>query len=840
MAVIEENLPSNLAAVAAPVLDSKPKRTRARKEPGVTTTTDKQPRKRGTTKTMPVISPAALAEAEAAQPAEPTNGYVTTIVPPNVDLLLGAAEIVTRPSTEDEIAQRDGREGVVEILAGQPTYSADTLETIADGMHGDRLPFEPNEADISEMRAEQPDVAIEPEAAADDSQALLEEGLALMRQHGEVEERDGMYYLRIGSNEHAEPKSAEEVIAFAQQIRDWRAEKEAEVTAPEQERAVGEPVEVVDNANSPSAETQAAITTLRALDHTVQKHGIHWLVRAPEQAVPTLVQDGAEMQLLADAAEANRLESSKALLRTIGELEGEAAPYSFFPSTVDTPEGADQTISFMNDQELIAYADALRTANAEGQAPEAAAEPKSDLDQAIEKLGTVGTVEVVTAGERWRFTPEGEAEGTELDAAELIELAASVPASEPAQAEPTAAAANGKMQQLPLEPKREGLPLGFEILRENFLAGVKQAMPAVAGKSTLPVLTNIRIESFMDGRVQLQATNLEVGLTIDLSAKVSLAGATTMPAKLLLDVLGKLTGEVLIVDVDPRTQTMSYRCQKEDKRWQEGRLKGIEADEFPNIPIIGEEVEAWTIDSGLLMKSVIAHTLPAVATDDTRPVLAGLHLAIKKGKLLAEGADGFRANRLSIDIGGSKRATADVIVPGRALKVLAKLLDDEQKVEVKVAPSGGQIAFQCDNIILVSRLIEGTYADVGRIVPASFLGRAVVNREELQNAVELAMLYASTSAKIVRVKISEGMMEITGEGAEVGDGKSTLGAMVAISNEHTELKIALNGLFLLDEIGCLTTEKIAIELQEQTNPAVFKEVGGEGDFVGIVMPMTVR
>lgn len=372
-------------------------------------------------------------------------------------------------------------------------------------------------------------------------------------------------------------------------------------------------------------------------------------------------------------------------------------------------------------------------------------------------------------------------------------------------------------------------------LQENLKRGLAIVGHAVAGKSTLPVLSNILIATD-EGRLKLAATNLEIGITCWIGAKIEEEGAVTVPAKLLSDVVGGLPNDRIDMQLDERSQTLHLRCAR-----FEANIKGIEADEFPTIPTVADRTPTVSFPPDLLREAVDQVAF-AAATDDTRPVLTGVLLRLRDNLATLAAADGFRLSVRTVKLPEPVSAPMDVIVPARALQELARIVgENEGPVEVTVTPSGGQILFHTETTDLVSRLIDGKFPDFERIIPGGFSTRTVLDTAELLKAVKLASYFASASANIVKLtfesggELGPGRLTISANAAEVGDNKSALDGMIAGDGGQ----IALNVKFLAEALNAVSTPQIAIETQSPQSPGVFKPVGGDG-YVHIVMPMTVR
>ncbi|MFO7167545.1 MAG: DNA polymerase III subunit beta [Chloroflexota bacterium] len=372
-------------------------------------------------------------------------------------------------------------------------------------------------------------------------------------------------------------------------------------------------------------------------------------------------------------------------------------------------------------------------------------------------------------------------------------------------------------------------------LQENLKRGLAIVGHAVAGKSTLPVLSNILLATD-DGRLKLAATNLEIGITCWIGAKIEGEGAITVPAKLLTDVVSSLPNDKITLTLDARTQTLNLTCAR-----FETNIKGIEAEEFPVIPTVADRAPSVSFPPDVL-REAIDQIAFAAATDDTRPVLTGVLMRIRGNRVVLASADGFRLAQRTIELPEPVAESHELIIPARALSELARIIGDvEGTVDLTVTPGGGQVLFHTENIDLVSRLIDGKYPDIERVIPTSHLTRTVLDTQELAKAVKLASYFATASANIVRLtlepggELGPGKLLISANAAEVGDNKGAIDGMV-----HGEGgQIALNVKFLSDAIGAIKTPQIALETQTPQNPAVFKPVGADG-YIHIVMPMTVR
>lgn len=372
-------------------------------------------------------------------------------------------------------------------------------------------------------------------------------------------------------------------------------------------------------------------------------------------------------------------------------------------------------------------------------------------------------------------------------------------------------------------------------LQENLKRGLATVSHAVAGKSTLPVLSNVLLATD-GGRLKLAATNLDVSITHWIGAQVQEEGAITVPAKLLSDVVGSLPNDRVTLTLDPRTQTVKVECARFTNN-----IKGIEADEFPSIPTISDREPTVSL-APTVLREAIDQVAFAAASDDSRPVLAGVLVRMRDNRATFAAADGFRLATRVVQLPEPVAAPQEFIIPARSLVELSRIaVDSEGNIAMTVTPSASHVLFHSDNTELVSRLLDGKFPDFERIIPSQYLTRTVLDTAELAKAVKLASYFASSSQNVVKLTIESGgelgpgRVVISANAAEVGDNTGEIDGMV-----HGEGgPIALNVKYLSDALAAIKTAQVALETQTAQSPGVFKPVGQEG-YIHIVMPMSIR
>jgi len=400
-------------------------------------------------------------------------------------------------------------------------------------------------------------------------------------------------------------------------------------------------------------------------------------------------------------------------------------------------------------------------------------------------------------------------------------------------------------------------------LQENLAKGLSIVGRAVSARSTMPVLANILIEA-SDNQLRLSATNLEIGVTCWIGARVEDPGSITVPARLLTEFVNSLPPERIDMELTVRTQTLNLRCASFD-----ANMKGIDAASFPIIPTVesvaggadnggaDNGVNALRIELGSSgLRKMVDQVVFAASTDESRPTLTGVEVTFKEERLTMAATDGYRLSVRSSAVDGILPATpTTVIVPARSLGELARIsadADETRAVQVLVTQERNQILFQIwgkgseskggafHRVELASQLIDANFPDYRAIIPKTHTTRTVVDTAALLKAVRVAFLFARDNANIVRLKIqpangaTPSHVSLAATSADMGDSVNDLEAMI----EGDDLEISFNAKYLIDVLSQIDEPQVVIETTQPTRPGTIRPVGiGEEEFLHVVMPM---
>ena len=362
--------------------------------------------------------------------------------------------------------------------------------------------------------------------------------------------------------------------------------------------------------------------------------------------------------------------------------------------------------------------------------------------------------------------------------------------------------------------------------QENLQRGLGVVSHMVGIRATLPVLNNILLKT-EKGRLKLSATDLEIGISTWIGAKVEKEGAFTCPGRLISEYTSTNTDKTINLEVKDTTLNLSSEHFK-------ANIKGIEASEFPLIPEIktGISLEINPLD----LKEAISETIIAASIDETRPVLAGVYLKSVNKKIKFVATDSYRLAEKSINLTGAgqakERGTINFIIPQRTMAEINRLLDQEiEKAEIKIGEN--QVQFKLGPTEVVSRLIEGSFPDYEQIIPTTTKTKVMLDKNQFANALKMASFFARESANNVKISFKKPKtVQVSAVSPQLGDNLSQLEG--EISGE--DLEIAFNAKFILDALQVVENEKIELAFSGSLSPGVIRPANDK-NYLYIIMPL---
>ncbi len=372
-------------------------------------------------------------------------------------------------------------------------------------------------------------------------------------------------------------------------------------------------------------------------------------------------------------------------------------------------------------------------------------------------------------------------------------------------------------------------------LQDNLQRALAQVSRAVASKTALPVLSNVLLATD-EGRLRIAATNLEIGITTWIGASVDEEGKVTVDARLLNEFVNTLPNAPVQLSVELPRMTLSVQSGRD-----KAGINGIDAEDFPVIPRLDGDAFVAEVDPQVL-REMIAQVEFAAATDESRPVLAGVLARFEGSSLVLAAADGFRLAVREGELASPVPERLDIIVPGRALRELARIIGDQtEPVRLAITASRSQLLVRVGETEFLSRLIEGTFPDFRQIIPREFNTRLELGRDAFQNAVRRASYFARDNNDVVRLTIHPGeeefmpgSVEVSATAAERGSSQSFVDASVT----GPETQIAFNARYLADVLGVLKNAQVMIGMNGANQAGVVRSAETD-DYTHVIMPMVI-
>ena len=362
----------------------------------------------------------------------------------------------------------------------------------------------------------------------------------------------------------------------------------------------------------------------------------------------------------------------------------------------------------------------------------------------------------------------------------------------------------------------------FRISKEDFLQGLSQVQHVVSSRATLPILSNVLLEA-VDGELRLTTTDLDVGVSGIVKADVEREGSTTLPARRLVGIIRELPASDISIEVDGK-DTATIRSGPSFFK-----IIGLNADEFPRLPDFHDSREFRVPQKKL--KDGLKKTAYAISNDETRYVLNGIFASFRDGKMTLVATDGRRLAMVEEELEFPQSQEIDIIIPTKAVAEIQRLLGDEGDARLYITEN--QIAFEINDAVLVSKLIEGNYPNYRQVIPAKSKERIILNREEMLTTVSRVALLANDKLNSVRMAFGADNIEVLSSAQDVGEARES----VAVKYSGPQFSIAFNPEFLMQPLRNLDNDEVFLDLTDEISPGVLRVAGS---FLYVLMPMRVN
>lgn len=374
----------------------------------------------------------------------------------------------------------------------------------------------------------------------------------------------------------------------------------------------------------------------------------------------------------------------------------------------------------------------------------------------------------------------------------------------------------------------------FSIRRSAFIASLNDAQRAISSKTAIDILTGLKL-TLSASKLTLTGSDADISIETVISQEDEKAaleieepGSIVLPARFFNEIVKKLPEDTMTITIDERFQATIKSGQAEFT------INGLDAENYPHLPEI--EAEGKLIIPADILKRIINQTVIAVSTQESRPILTGIHLSYSNGELLAVATDAHRLSQRKITLSDAASEDYNIIVPGKSLNEFAKMLGDStENVEIRIAEN--QILFTFANISFYSRLLEGNYPDTDRLIPQSSETTVEFNAVDLLHAIDRASLLSHEGrSNVVKLtlKTSDQQAVISGTSPEIGNVEEDLSFKKL---EGNDLEISFNPDYMKDALSSFGQTDIIMSLTLPLRPFTLVPTEDGTNFVQLITPV---
>jgi DNA polymerase-3 subunit beta len=364
------------------------------------------------------------------------------------------------------------------------------------------------------------------------------------------------------------------------------------------------------------------------------------------------------------------------------------------------------------------------------------------------------------------------------------------------------------------------------VSRETFLARLGIAVRGVSTRSAIQTLSGVmlRVEN---GEIELQATDMEMGIRVGVAATDADDGTVVLPGRLFLDVVRSLPHDEL---------SLEYRSTQQDVELVSGsarfHLRTLPSEDFPKLPEPQPE-GALTVPAGAFVDT-IARVARAASRDETRPHLTGVLVSASERELRMVATDSYRLSVKETTLEEPLAGSLEANVPARTLQELGRIAQGGGSETIGVTALENQVVFSVDDVVLSSRLVEGRFPNYQQLLPESYEHELRIERGELLEVVRRISLLAQKNAPL-RLRFSDGALDVSAQTPDVGEASESL----PVPFKGETLEIGFNPHFFREGLESAESDDLVLKLISPLRPGLIQS-GDDGGFLYLVMPIRLN
>ena len=357
--------------------------------------------------------------------------------------------------------------------------------------------------------------------------------------------------------------------------------------------------------------------------------------------------------------------------------------------------------------------------------------------------------------------------------------------------------------------------------KANLLNGVQIVSKAVPSKTTMSILECILVDT-TNGEIKLTANDMELGIETTIEGQIVEKGIIALDAKIFLEIVRKLPDSDITIETDASFKTV-ITCEK-----AKFTIIGKSGEDFSYLPAV--ERDDSIVISQFTLKELVRQTIFSISDNDNNKLMTGELFDINGDEFKIVSLDGHRISIRKIQMKNSY-APKKVVVPGKTLNEVSKILSGETEKDVSLFFTDNQVVFEFDQTTVVSRLIEGEYFRIDQMLSSDYETKVTINKRELLSCIDRAtLLVKEGDKKPIIINITDGLMEL-----KINSAIGSMDEQIDIEKSGKDLMIGFNPRFLIDALRVIDDEQITIYLVNPKAPCFIRNE--ENSYIYLILPV---
>ena len=358
--------------------------------------------------------------------------------------------------------------------------------------------------------------------------------------------------------------------------------------------------------------------------------------------------------------------------------------------------------------------------------------------------------------------------------------------------------------------------------KSALLTGVNTVLKAVPARTTMPILECILIDT-TSGVIKLTANDMDLGIETTVDGDVLDKGCIALEAKLFSEIVRKLPDSEVTIETDDNNKAL-IKCEK-----AKFNIAGKDGEDF--VALLEIEKTHFITLSQFSLKEIIRQTIFSISDNESNRMMSGELLQIDQDQLRLVSLDGQRISIRKISLKESYDPIKAVI-PGKTLNEISKILSGDMDDDVRIYFTDRHVLFEFDQTVVVSRLLEGEYFQIDKMISSDYNTKITINKKELQGCIERAsLLIRESERKPIIINVTDGSMEM-----KIQSAMGSMNEDIDISKEGRDIMIGFNPKFILDALRVIDDEEITMYLVNPKAPFIIKN--DEQSYIYLVLPIS--